>query len=874
LLDRLDAGVRSGHKLTLVSAPAGFGKTTLIGEWIRERDRVSWVSLDEADNDPVQFWTYVIAALQTVQTGIGQTSLAWLQSLRQESLQIESVLVGLVNEVAGTDGDWILVLDDFHAITEPEVNRSLVFLLDHLPPRLHVVLLTRADPPWSLARLRARGEMTELRTEDLRFTLDEVTDFLNAVMGLGLAAENVAALDSRTEGWIVGLQLAALSMQGRSDAASFIQAFGGSHRFILDYLVEEVLDRQPDDIREFLVRTSILDRLSGSLCDAVLDAVDGSSQNVLVRLEQCNLFLIPLDDERQWYRYHHLFADLLASRLSKHHPDQVPVLHRRASEWCAERNMAALAIGHALQAGDLDQVESLVKHNALALVLHGALHTLISAMQELPDEVVRSRPWLMVGFAWALAFASQHEAAEALLVDIDDSLREALAVEAVEARHISGQVAAIRCYVAGHMGDLQRSISLARAALEDLAQDDSASRSFAASLLAAGLDRAGDPITATRVLEEVIAASTSMGDLPTVIFALSTLTGVQSVVGQLGGVIETYEKARRLITEYGYPSLAVEHACGLAGGAMYHRNDLAAAERYLQESLELCAQTGKPIGVAENYLGLVRILRARGDLDAAYATMRKALGTSERVSPWFLSFARAWEALLHLQSGDPAFAVDWAQGCGLRHDDEVSRHTYNKHIILARVLVAQGEDSDLRLKEALHLLGRLVDLAESTQAGRYLIESLVVRALAYQAQGKVDKALADLARAIKLGEPEGYVRLFVDEGAPMERLLRSALSRGVATDYVQDLLSVLTEESARSALPEPQRPALSLIDPLSERELEVLRLLPTHLTSTEISQELYLSKNTVRTHISHIYDKLGVHSREDAVQRAQELGLL
>lgn len=883
LIERVSGSIRSHRRLTLLSAPAGFGKTTLLAHWVRQaKQPVAWLSLDAGDNDPVRFWSYVILALQTVRSGTGQAALVSLQS--PQPPPIESILTGLLNEIADADVEWVLVLDDYHAITESAISHSLVYLLEHLPPHVHLILATRADPPWPLARLRVRGEMTELRTQDLRFTPDEASTFMNAAMGLELSAQDIAALDARTEGWIAGLQLAALSMQGRDDTAGFVRAFSGSHRYILDYLVEEVLDRQPDEVAEFLIRTSILDRLSAALCDAVLDVEGLDSQAVLAHLEQSNLFLIPLDDERRWYRYHHLFADLLSSRLAQCDPAQVVVLHQRASEWYAEADMVAQAIGHALRAGDIDQTERLVKHNALAMIRHGELRVLTASLESLPDGLVRSRPWLAVGYAWALAYTDRFEAARALLCDVEATLAGRPQADAAEARHIEGQIAAIRSYVTSLEGKLQEAIDYAREALEHLPETDAAARTFVASDLASMLGRSGDPAASLPVLEEVVATSRAAGDLPTAIFALSRLAGVQSVRGQLGKLVETYQEAMRLTDEHakkvGYRSPAAAQACRLAGGAMYHRNDLGAAERLTKESMDLDALPGRPVAVASGYISLSRIYQAMGASDAARDAMRKGRQVAERVSPWFESFGAAWEALLDLDQGNLAPAVRWTQECGLRYDDEVSLHTYVKHIILARILVAQGRDdlkhagTGRRLEEATQLLDRLVALSESTESYRYLVESLVVRALAFQAQGRLGEAIADLGRALTLAEPEGFVRDFIDEGPPMAALLERAIAQGAASGYARCLLDQMARERAHAV---PSRAATSsalLVDPLSDREVDVLRLLRTDLTSTEIAQHLYISKNTVRSHVAHIYDKLGVHSRAEAVQRAQELDLI
>jgi len=896
LVERLDEGLRLGRKLTLLSAPAGFGKTTLIGEWVHRSDvPAAWLSLDKADNDPVRFLTYLAAAIQTVMPEGGSSALAMMQSPQPPGA--ETMLTALINDLAERPGPdeqnppVVLALDDYHEIAAEAVHSALTFLLDHLPPQLHLVVATRVDPPWPLARLRARQEVTELRAGDLRFTPEEVVAFLNGVMGLNLSAESISLLDARTEGWIAGLQMAALSMEGRDDAVAFIRAFSGSHRFVLDYLVEEVLDRQPGEMQEFLLKTSILDRLTASLCDAVADRED--SQTMLTRLERANLFLVPLDDERHWYRYHRLFADLLRSRLERLHPDQVPALHGRASTWYSERKLITPAISYALQADDIDQLERLVMPDALAAGFYGELYTLIGSIEKLPGDVVRSRPWLSIAYAWALRSAGRLDDAESSLRDVEAILGDRYAADGVEdaagqTRHIRGHIAALRSYLTLPTAeDWDRAIDLARMALELLPQNDLRARAFVTGWLAGLLERAGDCAVAMQAMKQAVVLSRTVGDLLGTVYELSRLAGMHLVRGQLNQALATCQEAMTLTDadtrQSGYLSLAAKDAYLFAGRALYERNDLAAAEHAIRKGIELCerARTMEEAGFV--YLLLARVLQATGDMDAALDEMRKAHEIDQHVPAWIGGFEAAWEALLYLQQGNLDAATRWAQESGLRFDDEVSLRTYVRHIVLARVLVAQGRSermhtgSDRRLQEATVLLDRLVVLAESAGTVKYAIETGAVQALALYARGDLEQSLHTLERALTLAEPEGFVRTFVDEGAPMGELLEEAAARGIAPGYVSRLLAVLDKE-ARTATegaspPSIVRPQL-LVEPLSERELEVLRLLRSPLSLPEIADRLIVSANTVRSHAKHIYAKLDVHSRAEAVERAEELGLL
>jgi LuxR family maltose regulon positive regulatory protein len=870
LVERVNAGLQ--RRLTLISAPAGFGKTTLLSEWVHSETRpqncpkVAWVSLDRGDNDPTRFWVHVVAALQRGESIVGETALEALRSAQPPP--IETLLSGLINEIAAIPDTVALVLDDYHVITTPPIDDAVSFLLDNMPPQMHLIVSSRADPPWPLARLRARGEVAELRVGELRFTADEATAFLNTAMGLELTPDHIAALDSRTEGWIAGLQLAALSLRGQ-EPSIFINAFSGSHRFILDYLMEEVLDRQPEHLQAFLLKTSILEQLTAPLCDATAERDDSGA--VLTQLERANAFLTPLDEERRWYRYHHLFGDLLRSRLHSRYPNQVRALHRRASEWYERNGLLAEAVSHALEAGDEDRVTRLVAENALAMVYHGELKTLLGWLEALPDETVRSRPWLCVAYAWALAYAGHLDAVEQRVQDAERALaRDAAGEPAAEARHPAGHVAAIRAFVASFRNDQDGMIRFSRQALDDLPERDAIARSLVGAFLGIALRTKGESEAAARALAEAASASMAAGEIHLGVDVLWELAILRFAQGQLHAVMSICQEALRLAEEYasrsGRRSPVTGYIHSRLSAVLCEWNDLEAALHHAEEGLKLCKQWGQADALTEGYFCLASVLAAVGETDRALETINEAKQLAPSLGRWYTLAAGAREAQIWLAEGNVAAAASWAGESELSiHDELSSTYYFGAYLTLASVLIAQD-----KAHEAQVLLARLSELIEGAQWTRAEIQLLILQAQAYEARNQTEQALGALERALSLAEPEGFVRIFVQEGTAMQDLLRKAATRGIAVAYVSRLLA----ESASEVQGRQLASARALPEPLSERELEVLRLLATSLSRAEIAEELFISVNTVRSHVKSIYSKLDVHRRLDAIRRAREIGLL
>lgn len=874
LVRRIDGSLAG--RLTLISAPAGSGKTTLLSEWVAGCEpgkHVAWLSLDELDNDPVRFLSYLTAAFQTIDPGFGQAVIASLQSPHPIPTQV--VLTNLINELAGVSDKSVLVLDDYHLISSQSIHDTMVFLLEHLPPQLHLIVATRADPPLPLARLRARGQMIELRGADLRFTAHEAAVFLTEVMGLPLSEGDVQALEIRTEGWIAGLYMAALSMQGRDDIPGFVVAFAGSNRYILDYLTEEVLDQQAEDMRAFLLRTSILDRMTGPVCDAVTGGDDGQIR--LEQLDESNLFVIALDNERCWYRYHRLFADLLRKELQKKEPDQVRDYHRRATRWYEQMGHIAEAIEHALVAQDISQAALLIEDNALAMMDQGQLAICEGWLEALPKEVVCSRPWLSVAYAWLLVYTGHLHAVQPRLQDAEQSLKRI--DDSVERLRIEGHIAAIRAYQLALGGDSSGAQTQAKLALRLLPEDDLMARGNAALTLGSARRDNGDLAMAAEAFSQAGAASQKAGNSHVAVLAMVSLAWLQIEQGHLRQAAATYQDVVQLASQHAArggeqsPGMGMAYACKSA--VLREWNELEDALSLAQKSVALCERWGQANLLVNSYANLAVVLHSRGDVDGALKAIAKGKQIARDLSPYAVAYMAALQARLRLAQGDDLAAFDWAQNSGLSTDDEIRPQDESQYIAYARILSAQGMHD-----AALRLLAQLLALAEEGGRVGTIIAVSVLEALILQAQSNVDRALTALQRALARAEPEGYVRLFVDEGESMATLLRQAASRGIHVDYVVKLLAALPEPESKLGTVPIEKPTpgahkvRKLVEPLSERELEVLRLVAAGLSNRQIADRLVLAIGTVKKHTNNIYGKLGVRNRAQAIIRAQDLDLL
>ena len=861
LVERLNAGLVTDHKLSLISAPAGFGKTTLVSEWIADCGRpVAWLSLDEGDSNLIRFLVYLATTLQTIAKNFGTGTLALLNS--QEPPSTESLLTNLLNEIATIPNNFILVLDDYHSVDAQAVDDALAFLLEHQPPQMHLVIATREDPHLPLARLRVRGQLTELRAADLRFTPTEAAEFLNQVMGLNLSADDVAALDTRTEGWIAGLQLAALSMQGHQDTASFIKSFTGSHHFVLDYLIQEVLQQQPATIQDFLLRTSILDRMCGALCDTVLGEDEKKSSSALEYLEHSNLFIVPLDNERRWYRYHHLFADLLRQRLHQS-SFNVAELHTRASEWYENNNFMFEAFRHATAANDVERAVRLMESKTMPLRLPGIATAVLTWLESLPTTILNAQPALWWKQAELLLLSGQIIGVEEKLVATEAALSGAELDDTT--RNLIGKIALARAVLAQTLFQLETLLVQARRALEYLHPDNLVYRSAVTQAMGFAYYMQGDADAANRAYAEALSITQAIGDDDGIISALTRLGQVQEMKNQLELAAEHYQRALQRVGDDPAPNVAVTYL-GLAR-VYYEWNELDTAEWYGEQSLQLARQYDQIVDrLILSELFFANLKLARGDASgASHILAQTEQTTRQRNFTRRLPDIAAAQVFTLLRLGNLGAAAELAQ-------------QYDLPMSQARVLLAQGNPS-----AALTVLASYRQRLQATDWRHAQLWAMLLEAIAHHANNDIANARQVLGKVLVLAEPSGLIRTFVDEGETMQLMLsdfRVSILKTMPhlSTYLEKLLAAFPDvlnnpgQTAKS-LSSVLRPS-SLVDSLSERELQVLQLIAQGLSNQEIGDRLFLALSTVKGHSRIIFDKLKVHNRTEAAARARELGLL
>ncbi|HET7088678.1 MAG TPA: LuxR C-terminal-related transcriptional regulator [Anaerolineae bacterium] len=887
------------HRLTLISAAAGSGKTTLLSEWQdaarRQRWPIAWVSLDKGDNDPVRFWSHVTAALDAFQTGISRTTLMALHAtplpdpsvMQDGPAWIEAILAVLVNELATLPRDVVVVLDDYHVIESSAVHDSLAYWLEHVPDCVHLVIASREDPPMPLARLRVRGELAEIRGADLRFTRGEVATYFNEVMGLHLPDEDIAAIEARTEGWIAGLQMAALSMQGRRDTAGFIAAFTGSHRFVADYLIEEVLGRQPEAIQSFLLQTAILNRFNAALCDAVTSQTD--SQAVLERLDAANLFLVSLDDERRWYRYHPLFAELLRDRLSRLQPDRVPDLHRRACDWHERNGLVADAIEHAIAMKDWERAADLLEHASRRTWMpwtQSEIGAMLEWLEALPPDLVRARPRLCLACAWALLDPSQIDRVEQYLQDATQAVNSLRGEKQVQA--VLCEVAVIRTFVSSIRGDAPLTIELARQALASLPETEVSLRSMIAWSLGYAYALTRDMPSAEQALTEALSLSRVAGNHALALMSMNELAEIQCDCGRLRESARTLQQTLELAEEWGGQNFFIlSRTWWLQAWLFYEWNDLERAATCLGESHKIAAQWRYLRGVVSARGLLAIVKQAQGDSEGAQEMIRQARQAAlESRVPIAADALAVYRLNLWRARGDLESAMQWIREHELNWSDKGSRIHYAAGTAVARVLIehSRKQNEQTWMHKAFELLEDLLQKAEAAGLALDSIDILPLQATALHVQGQTAQALRVLKRALVLAEPEGYVRMFLECGEPMAQLLRWSIESKEWNEprleaYARRLLAQFGQPQPEAGMAASSLPVLASgdegwLEPLTGREMEVLRLVAAGASDQEIAEKLGLAKATVKTHLRHIYRKLQVGRRTQAIVRARLLRLL
>ena len=849
-MERLENGLLQdgayGRKLTLVSAPAGYGKTTLALDWIQRLGLpIAWLSLDEADNDPRRFITYLIAALKQIDKSIGLASTAMLQS--PQPPPDELILTSLVNDISAVPQPFHLVLDDYHVIHTPPIHKQLAFLLDHHPETLHIIITTREDPLLPISRLRARGQVLEIRQDDLRFTANETVEFLKSVMGLDLLPDEIAALERRTEGWIAGLQLAALSMRGRDDRAGFIQAFTGSSRFILDYLIEEVFEGQSPAVKDFLLKTSILERLSAPLCDVVTEKT--VSQETLEALEQANLFIVPLDQFREWYRYHRLFADLLRHRLmTSFIPENA--LHQRASQWYEQNDFPAEAIRHALAAKDWEHAASLISANNNEMLKRGEVLTVIGWFEALPENMLLSDPKLCFEYCWPLLLAGQYDVATPLLERVEQAAKDN--------SPFLGEVFAAQAYLAFGCNDHALMVQKSQKALALLPKSSVESRGIVAMNLGLAYWHMGKMKEAEKVLPEALEMGQKTGNHYAAITAVIFLGRVFAVRGQLHQAAEYFERALQMGGEM--PINALAHMD--LGTIYYEWNKLDKSEEHLQKAVLLSQRGQNDEFLTGCWMLQTRLFTAQGKITEAEDALKKAwmLVRDGKVSGTMAERVNVAQVRLSLAKGEPT--GEWEEIL----TENVDCHPFYRYLGVTKVKTLPGT----------HGRAYLAGLGQAAQVNEWGYGLVAIRALQAALAETQEEALDYLTGALQLAEGSGFIRSFVDVDEKLTPLLREAAKQDIAPDYARRILAVMAEEPEITDSGSVTSVAVdqsSLVEPLSERELEVLKLVTAGMSNREIAEHLIISLGTAKTHVHNLCGKLGVRNRTEAALKGKEMGL-
>jgi LuxR family maltose regulon positive regulatory protein len=850
LSERLEEA--ASKRLILVSAPAGFGKTTTLSTWAQESGfPTAWLSLDDEDNDPTRFLVYTTTALKTIEAQVGETTLALLSST--QSFSYQAALTTLINELSVIPHDFALCLDDYHLIEAQEIHAALAYLIEHLPAKMHLALASRSDPPLPLSRLRVRAQLMELREADLRFTPAEAAEFLNRSTGLELTAEQIAALEARTEGWIAGLQLAALSMRGREELGAFIQAFSGSHRFVIDYLADEVFSQQPEEMCLFLRQTAILDRFTASLCDAVTRLEDSAAR--LRALEDANLFLTPLDDQRQWYRYHHLFQDFLRAGLDERSKAD---LNKKASQWFVSQGLLVEAVKHALASGDQELAERVITPAAMEALKRGDMQTLLGWIDTLPDRNVRANAELSICKSFALFLTSSYDAALPYALAAEKSL------QANASSSLQGQLLSLKAQLALCEDRLDDSIHYSRDAVEYLDDEDQFFRNLTLNALGQVLEMKGDVASAAEVYHQAFESGWRSGDR---LSALLVLTNLVFALNELGRRREADAWCQRVIDDVkdlGASSTPLFDAVYLSWSLLeYEANQLDTAREYTQRALEILTAANVAQGITWGHYILARIHLAEGDFKQARQIARQGRQLASQIGrdyPHRLWFA-ALKAQIDLESGDPATALRWAERVGFTPQESPHHWVEHPYFTYTRALLAQGH-----YEQARTLLNTMEARAREEDRDRKLITIHLLHALRLSAQGERQAAIERVVRALELAAPQDYRRAFLDEGQGIAELLPAA--RHAAHTFVDELL--LAAHSPEVPAPQMER----LVNPLTERELEVLRLVAVGLSNREIAERLVITIGTVKKHLNNIFSKLYVTSRTQAAAKGRELGIL